>query len=175
MPQYRLTKKFSEDCKISIASLPSEVDSAIDDWVIDLFKIDRYKIVIATHVKTLCTLLIPSSYVDKPVQALELLPKLFAQFLIMCGYEDIQAAEAYMHLCNLPVQYCKTHDRSVLGVMNDFKRCAKYYLEGTPFADIDWGEVVMYLNQIPVNLKCKGFFTPRELLDSLLIKPQLLH
>ncbi|MCD6048494.1 MAG: hypothetical protein K0S08_2141 [Gammaproteobacteria bacterium] len=175
MPQYRLTKRFSEDCKIPVTSLPETVVSAIDDWAVDTFTIGKNQIAMATHARTLCTLLIPYSLAGSAAKALDLFPRLFAQFLLICGYSHLEAEQAYIHLSEQPAQYCKTFDKSILGVMSDFKRCAKSYIEGVPFADVDWGEVVSYLNEIPVNLKKQGFCTPRELLDSFLKKPQLLH
>jgi hypothetical protein len=175
MPQYRLTERFAKDCQIKATGLPEYVIFAMDDWVLDILAIKNNKIVMATHVKTLCTLLAPYDLVGGPMKALEYIPQLFGQFLLLCGYPPQGAAQAFRHLSEQPQKFCKTNNRSVLGFMNDFKKAIVYHLEEIPFENIHWGNMIQHLSEIPVNIKGMGFTTPRELLDGFLNHRQLVH
>ncbi len=55
MPQYRLIERFAKPCQIKVTATPENVITAMDDWIIDILTIKQNKVVMATHVKTLCT------------------------------------------------------------------------------------------------------------------------
>ncbi len=175
MPQYRLTKKFSDDCHISVLSSPWRIDSVVDDWFIDNFSIGDEKITMATHAKTLCTLLIPYRATGSAVKTIEQLPQLFGDFLTRCGYSTFESTQALQHLSDQPSQFCKTNDHSVLGVMSDFKRLIKHLVRDTSFEKIDWNRLAIFLSDVPVKVRGADFSTPRELLDGFLSRPMLVH
>ena len=59
MPQFRLTKKYADDYRLKTLLNPQEVLHPLDDWFIDVMRIKRKKIAIATHAKSTFTFFIP--------------------------------------------------------------------------------------------------------------------
>lgn len=59
MSQFRLTKKFAADLNITQFSSPCLVTSIFDDWFIDMMRVHRKKVAIATHATSLLTFLLP--------------------------------------------------------------------------------------------------------------------
>lgn len=175
MPQYRLTKKCSKDCQIKVADLPQNTLSTVDDWIIDILTINQHKIMMAMHVRTLCTLLIPYDLSSTAIGVLEQIPQFFGQFLLLCGYTAREAVQAFRCLSEQPQKFCKTDNRSLLGFMNDFKKCIYYHLEDVVSEKICLNDMAVFLSELPVNIKGLGFITPRELLDEYLNQTLLLH
>lgn len=59
MAQFRLTKKFATDIKISKLGSPSLATPILDDWFIDVIRVQRKKVALVTHAKSLLTFLLP--------------------------------------------------------------------------------------------------------------------
>ena len=57
--QYRLTKKFAVDCRIESLSTPCNTMSPLDDWFIDVFRVNRKKIAMVTHAISTYTFFVP--------------------------------------------------------------------------------------------------------------------
>ena len=167
MRHYRLTKKFADDCKIKTL-VPAPLQTAIlDDWIIDVFTVQRKKVAIVTHTKTLFTLLIPYCFVGGAQSVIKMFPRLLHLYLHQHHYGHIIQAESEPSSRD-PVSFCKTENKRVLGHMKDFKWCIEGQIEGLTFDRIDWDCVTRYVNTIPVNIAHIGFTTPLELLETLL-------
>ena len=59
MVQFRLTKKFATDIRVTQLTSPCDVTLILDDWFIDVIRVKRKKVAIATHAKSLITFLLP--------------------------------------------------------------------------------------------------------------------
>jgi hypothetical protein len=59
MAQFRLTKKFAADIKVSKLESPALQTTRFDDWFIDVIRVQRKKVAMATHAKSLLTFLLP--------------------------------------------------------------------------------------------------------------------
>ena len=59
MAQFRLTKKFATDLKVNKLASPALQTTRFDDWFIDVIRVQRKKVAIATHAKSLLTFLLP--------------------------------------------------------------------------------------------------------------------
>jgi len=161
--QCRVTKKYAIDCRIENLPLPCNTLSPLDDWFIDVFRINRKKIAMITHAKSTYTFFVPYSEVGGAKAVPGHINKLLTEFL--CRENLIQHLDELKRITTGDFVYCKTVDRKILGHMNDFKRCASYRLEEYP-SDFEGAEKM--IAQIPVNIKSMGYTTPLERMHELL-------
>jgi len=167
MAQFRVTKKFAMDYKLSKLLEPSKTISLLDDWVIDVMRIARKKVAIITHAKTLFTLLIPYSHVVGGAKGIpQCIPLLLKQWLYDRKYSEyIRETE---RLFISPPTFCKTQSRQILGHMNDFKRCIAVQTFDMPFEVIDWDILMESTNTMPINVRPMGYTSAIEQMDGLL-------
>jgi hypothetical protein len=168
MPQFRLTQKFSKDIKISFLSEPYCPDNILDDWFIDVFRVSRKKIAIATHAKSTFTLFTSYAQTSGATGVVKNISSMFKNFLAKQGLlEYSRQAEI---LFNEPYVFCKTSDRKILGHMNDFKNCAYSFIDRAERLDdsVLWEHVSNRINNMPVHFGSEGYIYPIEMLGKLL-------
>lgn len=81
MPQFRLTQKYAKDCRISALSDPQPVNHPLDDWFIDVIRVNRKKIAMATHAQSTFTLFIPYAEVGGAAAIPDCIGNLLKEFL----------------------------------------------------------------------------------------------
>lgn len=171
MPQFRLTQKYAKDCHVSVLSDPQPIEHPLDDWFIDVIRVNRKKIAVATHAKSAFSLFIPYAEAGSAVAIPEGIGILLKEFL--CFHDLLEWAEQIDVLFSGTVRFCKTIDRKILGHMNDFKRCIACYVQYSPVCvhPIHWGQIADMINNMPVNLAAAGgYIYPTEALGQLLGK-----
>jgi hypothetical protein len=153
MAQFRLTKKFSIDCKINNLLSPSNSSSIFDDWFIDTVVVQRKKVAMATHSKSLLTFLLPYAQVGGAKSVPACISVMLKKFL----YEnDLEVNEKHInYLFSTPAIFCQTSDRKVLGHMSDFKHCVEVRacIKYSTSQDIDWDEIMCSINGTPIGTR----------------------
>jgi hypothetical protein len=167
MPQFRLTQKFAVDCKIAPLSLPLTTNSVFDDWVIDVIRIARKKVAMATHVTSALTFLIPYARAGKATSVPSQIEKCLIGWLT--AHQLAHYTKELVLLFQGPPYFCKTKNRQILGYMNDFKGhiAAKTY--DSSFESIHWDEINHYLHHILISRKGRGYDRPEDIFLNLLM------
>jgi len=49
MAQFRLTNQFAKDLKLCLNKSPEAAIHPLDDWIVDIFRVERKKIALVTH------------------------------------------------------------------------------------------------------------------------------
>jgi len=166
MLQLRITQKFAKDLKLKKLPNPNPVDSILDDWVIDLIRVQRRKVAMVTHVKTLMTFYIPYKDVGGVNNVPEAIGVKLSQWLCKHGFSDL--GEQALKLFQEKPFFCKTDHRKVLGHMNEFKWCIGWCMEDMSFDQIDWQDILDRILYMPVKTIGSGFSMPAELMFELL-------
>lgn len=150
MAQFRLTKKFATDMKVSKLGSPSLATPILDDWFIDVIRVQRKKVAMVTHAKSLLTFLLPYEQVGGAKSIPDCIGVLLKGFL---NENDLEADdELFDTIFSNSHVFCKTDNRKVLGHMNDFKRCVEVgiYHDGLEFGSINWKDIMHSINNMPI-------------------------
>ncbi len=172
MRQFRLTKKYAKDCRITTLAEPSLVTHPLDDWFIDLIRVNRKKIAMATHAQSTFTFFIPYTEAGGAAAIPEYISILLKKFLY--NHELSDWAKKIDDLFNHPIDFCNTVDRKILGHMNDFKCCADSCIDDSSYYSntINLDQVFETINSMPVNFAAAGeYIYPIEILGKLLGHP----
>lgn len=169
MPQFRLTEKYAKDCRINNLSAPQSALHLLDDWFIDVIRVNRKKVAMATHAQSAFTFLIPYAEIGGAVAIPEGIGILLKELL----YEnDLSAwAEQVDRLFYEPAIFCKTVNRSILGHMNDFSRLVKGYADhyASLHSPISWDKMTKKINRTPINFATtEQSLYPVEILGKLI-------
>lgn len=158
MPQFRLTKKFSIDCKVNNLSEPLAPLHPLDDWGIDRMVVDRRKVAIITHVKSAYTFFIP--YAD--AGGAKGIVACFKMRLIKLFHDNgiDSMVKKTDRLFSGDYFFTKKVDRRLLGHMNDFRRCAMPYPEDP--RPIDWADEESRINNMTIKGGIKDWMYPVE-------------
>jgi hypothetical protein len=168
MPQFRITQKFSKDLKIKILDEPSSNLTYLDDWFIDVIRIDRKKVAFITHANTLLSFLIPYSHVGGVSKVPLAIKGQLLKFVVNNKFPQYQ--EQIVTIFDKDIVYCKTKDRSVLGHMNDFKVFIEGYTYKVSFDKIDWDAMMVQLNNTLAGDSKGGYNRPIDLMLDFLKK-----
>lgn len=177
MPQFRLTQKYAKDCHMTILAEPEPVDHPLDDWFVDVMRVDRKKIAMVTHAQSTFTFLIPYAEVKKATAVPEYMSRLLVKFLQEQNLS--QWVEQAALLFSGSKRFCKTADRKILAHMNDFKRCVDGFTKYSPICEhpIRWEQVANMINEMPVNFSVANqYIFPKEMLKNLIahVDPNIL-
>jgi hypothetical protein len=164
MPQFRLTKKFANDCKIQQLLEPTITKHPLDDWFIDYMLAYRKKIAVITHAKTAFTFFISYSEAGGAKNIIPCFKNKLRQFFETHSLSTL-ALETEKLFAGKHI-YTKTVDRKILGNMNDFIRCATPYSDET--SPIDWQERMTKTNMMPIYACKPNGFYPLERFNELL-------
>jgi hypothetical protein len=164
MPQFRLTKKFAIDCKISQLHEPSITEHPLDDWFIDYMLAHRKKIAVITHAKTTFTFFIPYSEASGAKNIIPCFKNKLRHFFEAHSLPEL-ALEIENFFMN-DLLYTKTVDRKILGNMNDFIRCAAPFFDEP--SSIDWDDRMARTNIMPIYACKPNGFYPLERFNELL-------
>lgn len=160
LAQFRLTHKFAIDLKVSLQKSPEPRFHPLDDWIGDVFYLNRKKVAILTHVQTLISFIFPYREVGGAKNTLDFLSIEIELFLRHQNLEEW--IESMKKVFNEPPTFAKTENRKALGYMNDFKRmvlCSRYYFD----EETNWHKLSDSLKNSLVNVGgC--YKTPTELL-----------
>jgi hypothetical protein len=172
MPQFRLTKKYAADYRIGALLEPQNVLHPLDDWFIDVIRVKRKKIAMATHAQSVFTFFMPYAEVGGAASIPECIGILLKEFLY--DQDLSEWAEQIESLFRKPAIFCKTVDKKILGHMNDFKRCVISYINYSPngIDPINWDHLAKKVNSMPINFSEENrYIYPVEMLGSLLGYP----
>lgn len=158
MPQFRLTAKFAKDIKVEKLENPADVVPVVDDWVIDVIRINRKKAALITHFSTKISFIIPYVEVGGAKTIPDWIPIIWKAWLFDEGLSSL--AQQIDQVFSGPIIFCKTNDRNVLGHMNDFKRS----IECMVAMGDDLNEISSRLHKTPMKCKNGAYSTPIELL-----------
>jgi len=151
MAQFRLTKKFATDMKVSKLEIPRLATVILDDWFIDFIRVQRKKVAMVTHAKSLLTFLLPYEKVGGAKFVPDAITVSLKKFLKEKGLDvrDEQIKQVF----STPHVFCKTDNRKVLGHMNDFKRCIEVgiHYDGLSFDAIVWDDIMHSINNMPID------------------------
>ena len=164
--QFRLTKKFAKDIKISQLREPIDTISPLDDWFIDVIRVSRKKVAMVTHAKSTYTFFIPYELAG----GAKAIPEaIIVSLRYLLHRHDVTGySESIDALMTSEPIFCKTVDRKILGHMNDYKRCSDYILEteGIYAAEVAMADMPICINSIHT--------CPIEKLGELLERPDKL-
>lgn len=162
MPQFRLTQRYAKDCRVEKLVEPNPMTHILDDWFIDVIRIQRKKVAMVVHAKSLFTFLLPYAEIGCAVNVPACIGVLLQEFLQKNDLMDRH--EQVIKLFRDPMVFCKTNDRRVLGHMNDFKRYVESFLEHQerPTYPINLRQLAKEINQIPINFGAAGYAEPLE-------------
>ena len=166
MATFFITRKFSKDIKVDKFSEPPTVLDSFDGWFIDIFRVQRKKIAIATHATTYLTFFLPYCDIGGAVSVPDCVGVLVAQLLY--DQECTRHADNVQNMFENKHIFCKTNNRKVLGHMNDFKYGVEAMTMYLDFPDIDWDEIIEKVNKTLINTKVEGYETPQTLFSRLL-------
>lgn len=163
MPQFRLTQKFADDCKITQLTEPAEPMHALDDWFIDVMLARRKKIAIITHKQTKLTFFIPYTQAGGA-------KKIAAYFMLelqnwLSIHHLPEFAKEVVALSEQPFIFTKTMNRKVIGHMNSFKQCAAFFPCETM---ADWIKIGQKINHMPIKNDKKEYVFSQEVFNQLL-------
>ena len=165
MAQFRLTKKFAADIRVTKLASPCLVTPILDDWFIDVIRVQRKKVAMATHAKSLLTFLLSYEEVGGAKSVPDCIGVLLDIFLKEndLGVDEDQVERIF----SKPPTFCKTDNRRVLGHMNDFKQRvqATVFHDNLNFHDINWDEVMHSINHTPVGTQ--GYSYPIDIAKEL--------
>ena len=170
MAQFRLTHKFASDLKVSLREFPRAQVHPLDDWICDVFRVNRKKVALVTHAETLVSFLFPYKEVGGVKNVLDFLPIELEPFL---REENLDKwIPSALEIFNQKPVFTKTKGRKALGHMNDFKThvlcCFSRAKE-----DLNWHELADALKEIPMN--SNQFKNSREILIDYLNGNKYLH
>ncbi len=157
--QFRLTKKFASDLKVNKLEPPALQTTRFDDWFIDVIRVQRKKVAIVTHAKSLLTFLLPYEQVGGAKSVPDCIAVSLKEFL---HQNDLEGNVGQVNETFLERHFfCKTDNRKVLGHMNDFKRCIEVgiYHKGLKFDAINWRDVMHSINNMPIGTQGYKFAT----------------
>jgi hypothetical protein len=118
----RRTQKLATALPASAAPLPAS-DTALGDWYVNKFVVDRRPLLLLVSARSLLPILIPA----RDVRSLPgRLPELIAQRLGRLGVPNRWIAAEVNTMS--PVVVAKTTSRSVVGILVDFAFMAPYHL-----------------------------------------------
>lgn len=160
MAQFRLTDKFAKDLKTSLNKLPEVTYYPLDDWIGDVFRIERKKVAILTHAQTFITFVFPYSEIGGAKNVLDFLPVELEDYLRSQDLDE--HVEAMIKNFNLPPSFTKTNNRKILGYMSEFKRMVECSMNGY---DVNWHDISFRLNDTIINIGGSSYRTPAELLN----------
>lgn len=160
MPQFRLTQKFAKDINITTLATPKEMTSVYDDWFIDVITVQRQRVALLMHSKTLLTFCVPYPEVGGASNVPDCICVFITEFLAKHDLEQLidEAQEAL----TLPIIYCKTNNQSVLAHLNNAKEILENKVSrmNAEFYSIHWEQLSEELNTIPI--KALGFSSKIE-------------
>jgi hypothetical protein len=167
MTQFRLTNQFAKDLKISLNQLPETTYHSLDDWIGDIFRVERKKIAILTHVQTLISFVFPYAEVGGAKNVLEFLPVELEDYLRTQNLEE--HLDSMIEIFSHQHTFTKTDNRKVLGYMSEFKKVVEYSVDRN-HAQVNWHDISDTLNDTIVNIGKSIYKTPTELLKDFLKK-----
>ncbi len=118
----RRTEKLAGALPLS-ATVPDASDTALGDWYVNRFVVDRQPLLLLVSAVTLLPLVVPARDVRAlPSRLGVMIRRRLQRFPIPAACLDAEIAA--MH----PVCIAKTASRSILGVMNDFAQAVAFHL-----------------------------------------------
>lgn len=166
MAQFRLTIKFAADMKLKVLNNPRSVAKYIDDWAIDVFRIQRKKVAMVTHAKSYFTFLTLYKSVGGAKDIPNWIGVMVSHYIAKFGY--IEASYEAQNILETKHFYCKTNNRKLLGHMNDFKNLATLMTDELDFEEINWEALSDKINQTPIKIKNSLYKNPSEILSNYL-------
>lgn len=155
MTTLRCTSKALKRFKLVAEDSPPPSEGRLGDWYVNLLNVGSQRLVLCVAEKSLLPVLCPARQNEFPSQ----LYHHVAEVLEAVGVDQDVAAKEAKALTDLRIG--RTKDRSILGVMNDYRRMAPYHLEvESPF------ETALILAEAPFNRL--GFKSPLERTRQLL-------
>lgn len=165
MAQIRLTLKIAKDLKIKDLGSPKETINTLDDWFFDCLYVNRRKVAIITHGRSLLTVFIPYAEAGGSKNIISYFTKQMVGLL----KEDqfYAAADKIQELFSEPPYFSKTVNKKVLGHMNDFKRMLPFYPEAV--YSQDWARLAFLANDTPISYGGKISY-PAKMFAQILIE-----
>lgn len=168
MAQFRLTQKYAKDRGVKRLDEPPVTTHPLDDWLIDVIRIQRKKVAMVTHVQSIFTFLIPYGEVGGALAIPGAIGALLQHFL----YEHDMAKwiPAVEKSFSEEAHFYKTINKKVLGHMNDFKRCIEHFIYSVPKDAVDLKTIENYLNKTLINFPpLRTYCSLKEILKYLLV------
>jgi hypothetical protein len=170
LPNICCTQKLAKELA-SESLIPAPGTRGLTGWHADIIHLFRRKTVIAVNDETRFTLFIPGLVKKDFAQFEKVFIHHFEQALDLAGANRAQIAQAKLLLGGF--SYYKTHNRSVLGTLNDMKVGLDYILKvrlgRLPETETEYRWIVTSLNDTPCNGKdLQGVVFPkREMLNMI--------
>ncbi len=150
MIQLCCTQKLRQEWHIKPRDLaqPKENLSPLGNWYAHLFTLDRRKTIIFVNEKTLASFIIFGVKKDDPDKLAQAFLLGVAQVLLLLGITKDKIAQILTDYQQ--VEFSKTSDRRLLGVLNDLVRHYKAHVKqrgGLKYSDLD--EIIFEANALP--------------------------
>ena len=164
------TRKLIKEFKDRQTTGDSNSQDGIHGWHANLYHFHRRKSVLAINDETRFALFIPGLRKPEFLDFESVFRKKLKQELSRFGATKGDTAKALLTLG--PMTFGKTHNRSVLGTMNDMALCLEFQLGRLgrlPENDDELGVVSRSINEMPCRSKNSGgYFTPTDEMKKLL-------
>lgn len=167
MAQLILTQKYAKDCRITTLAMPVLIINSLDDWVIDVIRVQRKKVAMITHVRSILTFFIPYSHVGGTASIPACLGVLLQEYIRDHELEQYEKDIKDLFFSDQFI-FTKTNNRKIIGHMNDFKNILKGLTTNTNFDNINWDKVHSYINNTLVKTSGTEYERPNDLMFQLL-------
>ena len=173
MAQFRLTRQFAKDCGVCDLAEPVQTSSAFDDWVVDVMTVDKNKVAVIMHAKTLMTFLIPYQFFSGAKNVMKCFPVLLENF-----FHHRQAANSVKNVKQLFSQkslLCQINNK----MLSDHLALLKTFISDksahTSFETIDWDALMEQVNALPVSIEHFHQTSAHELMEEFFNENHLVN
>jgi len=126
MTNLRCTARAIRRFKMDVEDGSEPSNGVLGDWYVNLLNLGPTRFVLCVSEKSLLPVVVPARNSEFPSR----LPAYVERMLLAIGLPADQAAVEAAHC--LEVRVGKTRNRSILGVMNDYKQQSNYYVVDIP-------------------------------------------
>ncbi len=165
------TQKLAKEFKEFLVTDEASVQSGILGWHANLYSFFRRKSVLSVNDETRFAVFLPGLRKPDFMDFGNLFRNRLKHELIRFGATKSAAAKALLALG--PMSFGRTHNRSVLGTMNDMAFCMEIQLQRLgrlPEHDDELGWVSRSVNEMPCNSKeRRGYFIPAKEMMNLVL------
>ncbi len=158
------TQKFSREFENCLTQGGAPLKSGIHGWHANLYRFYRRKSVLLVNDETRFAVFLPGLCKPQFLEFENLFRASLKHEQIRFGVSKGAAAKTLLALG--PMTLGKTHNRSVLGTMNDMAFCMEIQLQRLgrlPTNDDELGWVSRSINEMPCSSKeRRGYFTPAD-------------
>ena len=163
MTTFFLTAKAFKSFKMPVQS-PPQIIPSFDGWYIDLFTLNRKKVILATHEHSYLSF---AAYLTELGGATKVPNWLVNEIASFMKRHCSSSHDRILELLNRPSSFHKTNSRKVIGHMTDFKNFIHNSVLTSNEVD-DWQKISLCLHGVPVGPAESKYANPKEIFLSII-------